>query len=275
MTNATQGKTEVKYFITPVGRLSYIKVWQPRKKRPGEEQKANVWDATFIIDLPKDMDEADKKRYADLKALVDNTRKAKWPNGKAPINSPFRYGFVPKQVDPAYNPSKGYDLDKNPEYKDKIVIHAVSYNRPPQVLRADKTEMMNQSELYSGCYARLWVSAFTYENSGNKGVSFSLQGLLKIRDGEPLAANRRAEDAFKEIQVDAAELEVSEADLDELGDIQSSNGVPRYLAHAGSVSKKNQHLFNLVQSRVRFQPSPAFLGEYKWCNLTLGVSWLM
>ena len=219
MTNATQEKTEVKYFITPVGRLSYINVWQPRKKRPGEEQKANVWDATFIIDLPKDMDEADKKRYADLKALVDNTRKAKWPNGKAPVNSPFRYGFTPKQLDPAYNPSKGYDLDKNPEYQDKIVIHAVSYNRPPQVLRADKTEMMNQSELYSGCYARLWVSAFTYENSGNKGVSFSLQGLLKIRDGEPLAANRRAEDAFKEIQVDAAELEVSEADLDELGDI--------------------------------------------------------
>ena len=215
MATKTEEKQETKYYITPVGRLSYVNAWKPRKKKPGEEAKANVYDCVLILDRPSEMTPDEKERYVELKQLVEDVRKAKWPNSKSPINAPFRYGYSPKTLPDGYNPPKPYDLDANPEYKDKIIIKAVSYERPPQILRPDKQEMMNQSELYSGCYGRMWVYAFAYDNAGNKGVSFSLQGIMKVRDGDPLSSQRNASDAFKDIEI-SEDFDVESDDLDDV-----------------------------------------------------------
>ena len=49
---------------------------------------------------------------------------------------------------------------------------------------------------YAGCYARAAITAFGYDRKGNKGVSFSLMHIQKVKDGEPFGADRGKPDDF-------------------------------------------------------------------------------
>ena len=42
--------------------------------------------------------------------------------------------------------------------------------------------------------------AFTYDTKGNKGVSFGLNNVQKVKDDEPLGNFSRAEDDFDEVE---------------------------------------------------------------------------
>jgi hypothetical protein len=210
---ATETIEKVDYYITPEGRLSYVNAWTPRKKMPGDEGKPDVYDCMLIMEMPKHMPKEDQERYQRLRKLVVDKANEKWTKNKPVLQSPFRTtkgldgseGFI----------SKPLDGNKNPEYAGKLVIKAVSYGRKPQVLRPDKEEMMEQAELYSGCYGRLWVTAFAYDNAGNKGVSFSLQGILKTKDGQPLGGSGgKATEAFKSIEIESNGFETVEDDDD-------------------------------------------------------------
>ena len=58
-------------------------------------------------------------------------------------------------------------------------------------------EILDQSEVYSGCYARANISFYAYNTNGNKGIACGLNAIQKIRDGEPLGGTRvSVEDAF-------------------------------------------------------------------------------
>ena len=43
------------------------------------------------------------------------------------------------------------------------------------------------------------LNAYPFSASGNKGVSFGLQNVQKLRDGEPLGSVSRVEDDFDEL----------------------------------------------------------------------------
>jgi hypothetical protein len=68
---------------------------------------------------------------------------------------------------------------------------------PPQVVDADLQPILDASEVYSGCYARVSVSFYAFNTNGNKGIACGLGNIQKLRDGEPLGGNRiSAEDDF-------------------------------------------------------------------------------
>jgi hypothetical protein len=69
----------------------------------------------------------------------------------------------------------------------------------------------DEEEIYPGCIVRASISAFYYDTSGNKGVSFGLNNVQKIRDGKRLDSRVRAEDEF---EADASAV----ASLDDLTD---------------------------------------------------------
>ena len=77
---------------------------------------------------------------------------------------------------------------------------------PPQVVAGqDKHEVMDQREVYSGCFGWVDVSFYAYNSHGRKGIGCGLNNVLKTRDGEPLAwARKNAQDAFSDIDVPAA-----------------------------------------------------------------------
>jgi hypothetical protein len=213
-----QQEQERSYLITPIGRLSYANIWTPRKKK--KETDALVYDAVLIFDQPEGMEESERLKFDALKKAAAKARSDKWPELTSAVQGPFRttIGYQSKTFW-----SKPLDGIKNPEYKGNIIISAKSYGRSVEVRRSDNTEMMNKEELYSGCYVRFWVNCFAYENSGSMGVSFSLQGIRKARDGAPLVNRPNAEAAFGSIPVDEpgdyAEGGVSFYGDDDLSDI--------------------------------------------------------
>lgn len=90
------------------------------------------------------------------------------------------------------------DLERNPEYEGCYYMSIGSKIQPGLVDRG-KMPILDGTSLYSGCYARVAMGAFAYNNNGNKGVSFGLNHVQKLRDGEPLGGITRAEDEFDEL----------------------------------------------------------------------------
>lgn len=92
------------------------------------------------------------------------------------------------------------DLDKNPEYAGHMFM-AVSNTQKPGVVDQNLNPILDATELYSGAYARVQINAFPFSNSGNKGVSFGLNNVQKLADGEPLGGTaEKAENVFSAVE---------------------------------------------------------------------------
>lgn len=85
--------------------------------------------------------------------------------------------------------------DDYPERADHWYMAVRSKNRPGVVDR-NLQQVTEPSEIYSGVYARVSLSAFPYKFGGNTGVSFGLNNVQKVADGESLGGATRAEEDF-------------------------------------------------------------------------------
>ncbi len=74
--------------------------------------------------------------------------------------------------------------------------------------------ILTEKEFYSGCYARAAVTAFTWEAMGRKGISFGLQNIQKLADGEPFSGRSDPLEDFDPIVPEEIEI----ADTDDLFD---------------------------------------------------------
>jgi len=61
--------------------------------------------------------------------------------------------------------------------------------------------------MYPGAGVRASVSAFAYDSNGNKGVSFALNNMQKVSEGERLDGRAAADDEF------TADLSSAPADI--------------------------------------------------------------
>lgn len=66
---------------------------------------------------------------------------------------------------------------------------------PPQVVDASLQPILDASEVYSGCYARVSINFYAFNTNGNKGIACGLGNIQKLRDGEPLGGNRISAEA--------------------------------------------------------------------------------
>lgn len=164
--------------VTGVVRLSYEHVWEPASIN-GSNPKYSV---SLII--PK----SDTKTVNAINAAIDAAIEqgigkfgGKKPN-KAAIKLPLRDG----------------DIERDDEaYKDSFFVNANS-TTPPQIVDAHVQPILDRSEVYSGCYARVSVTFYAFNSNGNKGVACGLGNIQKIRDGEPLGAHSSAADDFSD-----------------------------------------------------------------------------
>ena len=85
--------------------------------------------------------------------------------------------------------------DEFPERKDMWVM-TVRSDRRPQVVDSKLNPIMDPSEIYSGVYGRVSINAYPYKYMGNTGVSFGLNNVQKVADGESLGGAARAEEDF-------------------------------------------------------------------------------
>jgi hypothetical protein len=161
--------------VTGVVRFSYANIWEP-KSINGSDEKYSV---SLII--PKD----DKKTIDAINKAVEQA-KISWISkfgGKIPANLklPLRDGDIERPDDEAYKNS--YFVNANSKDKPQIVDKAVA-------------TILDQSEVYSGCYGRASITFYAFNSDGNKGVACGLGNLQKIKDGEALSERSNASDDF-------------------------------------------------------------------------------
>lgn len=163
-------------------RLSFPALFSP--KAIGDNDNAK-YGATLLID--KSDKENLKKIHQAVEAAVEEGKTKKF-EGKVPRkwrNEPLRDGDDEK------------DTEKYPEFEGTYFITARS-NNAPQVVDNQVEPILDQSEVYSGCYVNVTVSSFPYNFEGTKGISWGLGNVQKVKDGEPLGGGgEKAENEFE------------------------------------------------------------------------------
>lgn len=161
---------EKEKIITPVFRVNFPSVFQPRKDSNGNEK----YSVQMLFDSDTDLKE--------MRALAKKTAMAKYPDG-IPKNftKPFRKGEEKS--------------DEYPEYEGMIFTNAGSKFKPG-LCDSKGNDIISGDDFYSGCYAKASVICYCYNVNGNKGVTFGLQNLMKVKDGERLGARNSAQDDF-------------------------------------------------------------------------------
>ena len=174
--------------VTGKVRLSYVHLFEPYASFEGQDAKFST-----VILVPK----SDTATIAAIK----KAQQIALENGKS---SKFG-GSIPKNWKNTFRDGdEEGDLEKNPEYAGHYFM-SVSNKTKPGLVDAQLNPITDPSELYSGCYARVSINAFPFSASGNKGVSFGLNNVQKVADGESFTGATRAEDDFEALSDEEAE----------------------------------------------------------------------
>ena len=169
-------KTNNTKVVTGIVRLSYEHVWEPASIN-GSNPKYSV---SLII--PKD----DVKTIAAINQAVENAIKdgaAKF-GGKIPPKGALKL------------PLRDGDTERDDEaYRNAYFVNANS-TTAPQIVDRTVQPILDRSEVYSGCYARVSINFYAFNSNGNKGVACGLGNIQKVRDGESLGGKSSAADDF-------------------------------------------------------------------------------
>ena len=169
-----------KVITGPNTRWSYVHVWEPKSIGDG----APKYSISLII--PKSDKKTVDAAKAAIRAAYDEGQSKLKGSGKtvpalSAIKTPLRDGDAERKDDTAYAGC--------------WFINATS-NLKPGIVDAERQPIIEQEQIYSGCYGRASVSFFAYSVNGNRGIGASINNLQKIRDGEPLGGRASAEADF-------------------------------------------------------------------------------
>lgn len=188
--------------ITPKFRVSYPHVFEARKA-PGALKARFSLTALFTDDpeSPPGSGTIEEMKTLALAAALEkfgDTEATRTAIRKGKIKMPF------------LEPDEG----KYPDEFTLMMRFASDEKYKPQVVDRfrgpdGKAAVITDPDvLYPGCWARASVRAFAYDTSGNKGVSFALNNVQKLAEGDRLDNRVDARDEFE-----AEDPEVADGDL--------------------------------------------------------------
>ena len=165
-------------------RFSYLHCWEPNAVNDGDPK----YSVSAII--PK----SDTETIGKIQRAIEQAKKdsvSKW-GGKVPANLklPLRDGDIDRPEDEAYADSYFFNANSK---------------QTPQVVDKNVQPILDQSEVYSGCYGRISVNFYGFNSNGNRGIAAGLGNIQKLRDGESLGGRTNAEDDFDAVEVDDEE----------------------------------------------------------------------
>ena len=156
-------------------RISYPHIFEPTSVN-GSDLK---YGASLIVS------KNDAKTIAAIQKALEQAKKdsvGKW-GGKVPPNlkTPLRDGDTDRPDDEAYVGC--YFLNANSR-------------QAPQVVDRKVQPILDQSEVYSGCYCNVSVTFYGYNSNGNRGIAAGLGNIQFVKDGEALGGRTKAADEF-------------------------------------------------------------------------------
>lgn len=180
---------------TPKFRVSYPHLFTPRAIKPGDPAKFQI---TMLF--PDDPESPKGScTIADLKKAALAAAYEKWGETDATkkriksgaIKMPF---IVPteEQIGEGKYP-EGTTLVLRCNSPEKSPPGVVDRFRGPD---GKAVPIVDADVLYAGCYARASVRAFAYDRPDAKGVTFALNNVQKLGEGERFDGRRKAADEF-------------------------------------------------------------------------------
>ena len=174
-------------------RYAFMHVFQPRAFEDGPAK----YSVTLMI--PKKDKATINKINAAVKAAIEDGIEERF-RGKKPasLRLPLRDGDEERAED-------------YPEFAGMYFMTANANSKPILLDRA-KEEILDSTELYSGCWGDASITFFAYDSHGNKGIGVGLNALRKRRDDESFSGTMTAESARNEFD------DLDDDDDDLLGD---------------------------------------------------------
>lgn len=175
--------------ITPEATLSYPAIFEPKADDHGNLK----FSATFVFapgaDLSALRAEAERVGREKFGAKYDTLKKS----------SSFKTGFRDDAE------AKGYE-------EGSIYINASSKQQPGVVSRyagkdGKPAAITDPAELYPGAKVRASLRAFAFDKDGNKGVSWGLQNIQKLGEGQRIDGRMKAEDEFEATEGAASDMD--------------------------------------------------------------------
>ena len=161
---------------TPVFRVSFPNLFKPSKPKGAPAEQEPKYSVTLLFSPGEDL--------SKLKKACEAACKEKWGDDiPTNLNTPFR--------DQGEKDFDGYE-------KGAIFINCNSKQKPG-VVNASVEPIIDDSEIYAGCYGRATVRAYAYGGKGTTfkpGVALGLQNFQKTADGDSLAGRVKAEEEF-------------------------------------------------------------------------------
>lgn len=132
----------------------------------------------------------DKKTVAKIEAAM----KAAYEEGKDKLKGSSK--SIPP-YDTLKKPLRDGDAEfpDDESYAGYYFVNANNSDKPG-VLGPDKEPILDESEVYSGCFGKASLVFYAFNNNGNRGIACSLQNLWKISDGQRLGGHTTAEEDF-------------------------------------------------------------------------------
>jgi hypothetical protein len=176
---------------TGVVRASFVRIFEPQPgKNPSDKPKYGI---TLLI--PK----SDK---ATLDALYAAESEAK----EAGKSTKFGGSIPPNLKTVIRDGDTDQDTDRYPEFAGNMFMNVRS-DRKPVVVDQNVQEILDPTEVYSGCWVKASVNAFPFNADGSKGISFGLNAIQKVRDDEAFTSTKiDANEEFQPISDDGGVL---------------------------------------------------------------------
>lgn len=185
--------------LTPIFRISFPALFElarPMKDATGKPK----YECTAVFD-PRTFDAADKKRFKDMKDILDEVSVEKFKRTVDKLPANFKKAFHDGEEKEHLS---GFGAGT-------IYCKLSSHMRPGVVLADGKTpvtaiagdrESVSAANdiIYPGCFCRASVTAYSYDNV-SKGVAFGLHNVMFVRDGDRLDSRTNPEEDFGEVAV--------------------------------------------------------------------------
>lgn len=160
-------------------RFSFCNLFEPQAPQGGGDAKYGV---TLLI----------PKADTTTKAKIDQAMKEAaelFRNKNGASSLPAKFNHTLHDGDGLRDSGEPY----GPECKGHWVI-TVNSKRKPVIVDINKQEILDPSEVYSGCYGRACINFYGYNSNGKKGVSAGLLSVQKLADGEAFGTVGSASD---------------------------------------------------------------------------------
>jgi hypothetical protein len=164
---------------TPVGRLSYPHLFTAQTNDQGEERfKTAIFfaEGTDLTEMQEAALKVAKARWGDAVVQLIRTNKVRWP---------FRNDAEDVKA-------RGYPAGST-------FVNMSAKNRPG-VVDANVQDVLDPSAAYAGRDALINATAYTYDVSGNKGVTFGVNHVQILADNERLDGRKAAAEVFAPVE---------------------------------------------------------------------------